>query len=609
MIYLSIGNGEIATAAQGVLRTIIFSLDELIYKFIIILYNIFSALCNARLMNNELIAEFAKRIGLILGLVMFFYVAFDIIQILLDPDKITDKEKGPVNIIKKCIIVVLLLGLSSYFFNILTAFQTSIIKNDTIGKIILPYDIDKNAFGNSISANLMTTFYSITDDPAAEINSNKYDDLDYESCKNTVEAFQNQIVNNGEFSLGYNCLNERYQYTNASRNKVTKFYINFNYLSIVVGCVIAWMLIMYCISVGMRVIQLTLLQIVSPVAFVSYLSPKKDNMLSKWWKIYFSTYIDVFIRIGIIDLVIYICGVILDNFESSNEEFWKSIAEVGSGGEEARFWIMVFMIIALLSFAKKAPDLIKELIPQSASKLGFGLGLKDHAGLGMVGGALAGGVTGLIGGIAGGKSVGQKISGAFGGIAGGIGRGFGAGAKAKDLRGALADGTKNQAKANLERAQRVASGGTIWNAAAGKLNASVGKLSSYELLEMRNNSFKDLKAEIEDDDDVKGAQSALDAAWRKYIEDCQTRHVAPVSYSDWTSGAGSTYKSALDKAKDESYKKLFKTDDAFRTKVEMHNKRFRYKYDDGTSWSKEINPERKKVKAEFERRSAQKPRK
>ena len=48
-------------------------------------------------------------------------------------------------------------------------------------------------------------------------------------------------------------------------------------------------------------VQIAFLQIVSPMAIVSYLSPKKDNMFTKWLNIYGSTYIDVFVRVAIIN--------------------------------------------------------------------------------------------------------------------------------------------------------------------------------------------------------------------------------------------------------------------------------------------------------------------
>ena len=104
--------------AVGLFRSLIYFLDSIVYGFIIDLYNIFRWICGARIVDNSILNELATRVGFILGLVMFFYISFDFIQILLDPDKLTDKDKGPLNIIKKFLIVIVLLGTSRYIFDL-----------------------------------------------------------------------------------------------------------------------------------------------------------------------------------------------------------------------------------------------------------------------------------------------------------------------------------------------------------------------------------------------------------------------------------------------------------------------------------------------------------
>ena len=346
-------------------RTLIYYLDQIIYEFIINIYNLFRILCNTRITDDgKIISELAYRIGLILGLVMFFYVTFDFIQILIDPDKIQDKEKGPLNIIKKFIIVIVLLGTSTFIFDYMHRFQEIILHDGNDGvsvieRLILPYEINSDNFGKAISANFMKQFYKITGDSDAESATPVESDegFTYEVCKENAETLPSKIASYGSMEDGLFCLNARYETDDGSR-----FYIEFNLLSLPIGIVVAWMLIMYCISVGMRVIQLMFLEIISPVAFVSYLSPKKDNMFGKFWKVYFATYIDVFIRIAIIDFIVLLSGVILET-----DNLWESASSTET------FWLSVFMILALLSFAKKAPDLIKKFLPESASGLSLGL--------------------------------------------------------------------------------------------------------------------------------------------------------------------------------------------------------------------------------------------
>ena len=468
---------EIGTMIQMALRTIVYHIDQIVYEFIIKLYNFFRIICNARLSGNGIMGELATRIGLILGLVMFFYVTFDFIQILIDPDKMQDKEKGPINIIKKFIIVIVLLGTSSFIFDALYRFQEAVLSPDSSGtsvieKLILPYDINSDNFGAAISSNFMAHFYKITSDEEAEDAEVLEEGFTYSICKKNAEQLPNRIATTGTLYTGFFCLNARYKSLDGAR-----FYIDFNLLSLIVGIVVAWMLIMYCISVGIRVIQLTFLEIISPVAIVSYLSPKKDSMFSKFWKIYFATYVDVFIRIAIINFVVLLSGLILD-FEDHG--FWESL---GNPSGDVKFWISVFMILGLLSFAKKAPDLIKQFLPDKvASGLSFGISPKDRAGLGMIGGTLAGAATGFAGGAVGGAmngkgvvgKIGGTVSGAVTGTAGGVVRGATAGWKGKDLRESVTNANKNQSAANLRKNQRIASGQTFVNAFSDSIRTKFG---------------------------------------------------------------------------------------------------------------------------------------
>ena len=368
----------------GGFRSIIFFLDSVVYNFIIYIYNVFRWICGSRVVDNAVMNELSVRVGFILGLIMFFYVSFDFIQIIIDPEKITDKEKGPVNIIKKFLIVIVLLGTSRFIFDLMFKFQTIVLDNSDgkgsiIERVILPYDIDTDNFGRAISAQFMSQFYQITDDPEAA-TAPAEDDYTYEECYVAAASLPVLIANYGNveklklklgypvdgqaFNIGYECINERYVVDGAK-----KWYIDFDILSIGVGIFVAWILITYCLSVGIRVVQLSLLQIISPAAIICYLSPNKENVFTRWLKVYFSTYVDVFIRIAIIDFVVLLSGLILDS--GMSDSFWTSVPGTLPVGK-TRFMITVFMIMALLAFAKKFPDLLKQLLPSTmASGLSF----------------------------------------------------------------------------------------------------------------------------------------------------------------------------------------------------------------------------------------------
>lgn len=364
--WLSDVNVSIVGGVIKALRAVFYSIATMIYKLIIDLYNLFEIMCQGRLLNSDTLIELSNRIGLILGLIMFFMVTLSFIKSLIEPDNLTDKTKGAISIVKKCILVIVMLGTSSFIFNTLYSFQKSVINNHIISKLLLPYTVDTQNFGSALSAELFISFYDVQDGLKDEVEN--YQDLSI--CQQEIYTLKDRIYDNSDFELGYSCLNESVTIIGADGNDMEITIIDFNWIvSIAVGIAVIYFLLMYCIQVGVRMVQLAVLEIISPMAIVSYLSPKPDTMFNKWTKLYFSTYIDVFLRIAIINFIIFLISTILDN--SGNWTFWQSLGNPTNSYQIS--FITVAMILALLTFAKKAPDLIKDLFPASTSKLGLGV--------------------------------------------------------------------------------------------------------------------------------------------------------------------------------------------------------------------------------------------
>ena len=475
-----VADGLMGSIVIGI-RTLSFSLATIIYRLIIDLYNFFEKLCTAILLSNDLLGELSRRIGLILGLIMFFNVVFAFVKMMIDPDTLEDKEKGAVAIIKKTLIVIGLLGISNFAFNTLYSIQRIVIKEHVISNLLLPYQIQSDSlqsFGNVLSEELMYSFYQIEDFTDMGVDSETNSAV--VSCTNMVNAFRNQIINQGKFDLGNNCLNESViaQVSTGGSAGVEEqevFIVNYNwFLCIAVGAFVVYLLFMYCLKVGVRMIQLMVLEVISPMAIVSYLSPKKDGMYSKWTKIYFSTYIDVFIRVAIINFIIFLIAVVLAGDVENGFEFWNSIGNP-TELKEVTFYKVV-IILALLTFAKKAPELMKELIPASASKLGFGASMKDIVGLQK--GAKIGGS--ILGGAVGGAAVGLLAGRPLGAIGGALKGGF-SGINGKGVASTFNSAWKNQKDANKKIADVRANGGGWFGYQLAKMQQGVGMRTAHEV--------------------------------------------------------------------------------------------------------------------------------
>lgn len=549
--WLSDGLEKVGGAIIQGIRYLMFALSTFIYGLLMDLYDMFLALCNVRLLSNDILQELSRRVGYILGVVMLFYVILGFIQLLLNPDAINDREKGATAIIKKTIIVIVMLGSANFAFELLYQVQVTVVKSNIISKLLLPYSvtpivngqdtstsqdstlINNETFGSLLAEELFSSFYSIEEFKESDIDSNG-DISSYEDCQTVVNNFRNQLINNRSFDLGYTCLNStivvnfKIDDSTKSDGQETNV-VKFNWLLCpLVGLVAVYLMVMYCFKVGIRMVQLMFLEIISPMAIVSYLAPKKDTMFSKWKNIYISTYIDVFIRIAIINFAFFLVATVFSVTGGDGLEFQ------GTDFSSNPFF-KVIMILSILTFAKKAPELVGELLPKSASKLGFAPSAKElfeNPFVSTTVGAATGAAVGLIGGIAGGKGL-SRVSGALGGTFGGMFRGGSSGYKSKNLGSALSGARSNQAKFNLERAQRIRTGASsnrfndLFGIESGfsKDDREISALSEYSKIQSEiegyadnNSSIKRLKRNYEAIQSAGRNAGESDADYTKRIE-------------------------------------------------------------------------------------------
>ena len=526
---------------EGIFRGIFYSVCSLIYSMIYYFYKIFDLLCNGQLLQSEDLVNLFSRVGLLLGVVMAFRVAISFIFSLVNPDAAFEENKGIPGVIKKVIIVIVMFGVSTYVFDLTRELQVLVVNQNVIPNLVLPYKINEPddvdgtdySFGSVLAANLFTSFYNVNTDRVKEELTGVESKCDAKYIAN----LQKSIAYYNDFSYGRNlCLRK---VGKVEQDGSLDFIVEFNFIFCTgVGVMVLWFLINYCIQVGMRIIQLTVLQIISPMAFISYLSPKQDNAFTNWLKLYISTYVDVFIRIGIINFVCYLCALIMQGWNSGSGVFWTS---VNNPEGFTRKLIGVFMILALFTFAKKAPDLIKTLFPSTAgTTLGFGTADtgKSLSGFGsaVVGGAI-GGAMGAATHFRAQQNTGagfwRSLAGGAGGLLTGSARTGYAGAKGgmKSLTGNLG----KQRQANNKYNDLVMRDGNILTAASELLGDAFGEsraqkdsrlLAEYSRPSMVKDRVKQLAHETKLYRDAQDAHEALlhdKNATQEQIQDSQRK--------------------------------------------------------------------------------------
>ena len=360
-------------------------ISEFLYTGIASLYELFMDM--GAMLYVDKFSDIYNKISLIIGIFMVFRTVFWLIEILINPDYMTDKEKSPINIIKKVLVSIIMLAVTPTLFKLAYDIQYEIVTSDLIAQVISPSGTEvTNATqaGRLMAANLFNNFYSMNDEEGIDTSASEYttcseyagkDGYYYRHLAGETSGDPNagKLVN----LAGNLCLTYK-QNISTSTGTIKANIVNFDGLMAVgVGIFVFWMILMYCISVGSRYIQMIFLQIIAPIPIIGYLTPQKDNMFSKWIKQCTTTYLDLFIRIAIINFSITLISMILG--ENS------IVSEISSSTNNSL--IQIFLVLGLLTFAKKAPDLIQELLPKSVTKASgdFGLSWKKRTDA-MVGG-------------------------------------------------------------------------------------------------------------------------------------------------------------------------------------------------------------------------------
>ncbi len=480
------------------LRGLWANLCEFIYPKIAEMYSVFMDL--SKLIYSDDLSAIYNKISLFLGIFMIFRLSFWLIEALMNPDILGDKAKAPGEMIKKVFLVVVLLGITPSLFKYAYKLQYEVVNSNVIGNIISDNKTVKpetKEFGKILSADLFSIFYRPNYDEAGNMLSAENLDCSIYTgtSDNNYEGYYYTILKNSgdlKYLSENRCLREKVEVElTDTKEKVDVFVVDFDGLyATAVGIFVFWMILMYCISLGTRYVQLIFLQVIAPIPIMGYLSTDKDNMFSKWVKQCTTTYLDVFIRIIIINFTVWLISMVL----SGNSAIPSDLKKGGM--------ITLFLVLGLLTFAKKAPELIQELLPKSVTKASgdFGLSWKKRTdamlgGKAIYGATTAVGKAGTVGlgigaltalrGAAGGRGVG-RLTGFVGGFARGVVNGGGKGSVAQNFRSSW----RRQGQVNKQKIDWANSGSTWPGRMKQRFDNALGFVGTAEGYDQRINTIQ-----------------------------------------------------------------------------------------------------------------------
>ena len=441
---------SIGTFVKDALRSVAAALDSLIYQVVSFLYKLFFFVSSTEIFQNDAVKNVSKNFQLLVAVVVMFSLSISLVNYIVNPDNMKSGKVPASKLVTKVITSLILLLTINIVFATAYRLQNAIIENNFVGKLILgdkAQSFDVESMGMSFSKSILSAF--ITDNP------NKSGSVPQYNIQDANDLFNNILTKESQFHYLTDFINDK--------DDQGEYILNYNALSIPVGLFVGYILLTYVVGVGVRTVQLFYLQIIAPVPILFYVLPNGDDKLKKWTQQCITTYLDLFIRHLIIYLTIFLCS----NLLSSDGRLI-----IPSGADEYKNWIILALVIAIMLFAKKAPDLIKELFPATSKASGdFGLNLGKQ-----FKGTAAGAVLGAgVGGIAG-AAIGLLSGGGIGGMIGGFNRGAYGGLTGKKLSDTM---SKTKQYGNMRRNQGI----TGWDRMASNMRNTFGiqdQLSKYE---------------------------------------------------------------------------------------------------------------------------------
>lgn len=386
-------------------RFIFAALDRIIYWVAGLVYDIMKYMATISIFGNEQISQFATKIYGVMGLFMLFKVSFSLLTYIVDPDSFSDKSKGMGTIAKNIIIVLVLIILAPFAFDLLSDAQNIILNENILERFVFGTSTTDNHImrsevddeikdfkiseycldgtkvatdGDFVALSVFSTFYQpeldkvgtgkqyeTKEDLMSFLNDAEDHDISYctpTSGYATVGSYLDADLYNRENGTGSNDVYD----------------VNYMFFwSTITGALLVLLFLNIAIEIAKRAAKLGFLELIAPIPIISYVDPKsgKDGMFKKWLKELGSTWASLFIRLGAVYFAVYVIGVVIETMQNQFVD--------NDQGFFLRIFTRLFFIFGCLLFAKELPKLIEKLVPGLNMSGSFNLNpmknLRDNA--------------------------------------------------------------------------------------------------------------------------------------------------------------------------------------------------------------------------------------
>lgn len=356
-------------------------ISSLIYGMVSLVTQGFFNLSYIQIFKSDVVEQITARLYVVLAVFMIFKLAFSLIQYLVNPDQVNDKQAGMGKLVSRTATAfIMLIGVPIIFTEFVFGpegaspdhtYQAIIAR--TIPRIILGSNVDtsNSDVGRSMGETMAATAFSAFVQPREGCNAPSLTTATISDIADATYARCSDVVDGGESSI---------------------FAYDYNWLfGLAVGLLMLVIMLFFTVDIAIRAIKLGILRIVAPIPIISYVDPKsaKDGAFNNWLKSLISTFLELFIKVAVIYIIIFI----INELTSAGGGFFDNAGL--DAGEQ--MYATVFIIIGMLLFAMQASAFIKNIFGIKDQGLGTGLGmLMGGAGALLAGGGIAGMAKGMM---------------------------------------------------------------------------------------------------------------------------------------------------------------------------------------------------------------------
>ena len=342
------------------------SIDSIVFWFIKLISQVFFLVVDTNMEGQAITAkmnELMDRIYIILGVGMLFFVAYKIICLMTDPDKISnDGADSMQGIVKNVVLSVIMLSLIPTAFNYLMQFQSRVVSTNVIGSIILGTsnnsdDNNVRKAGAKVALSIYSSFYYPIDE-----NGKIYT---YYECGGRYPEAPNT-------PSGVPDICETYvnKYDEAMRNEGIKEFIldeelnqalvdgemeHIAIIPVLAGAYAVWLYLLFTLDIATRAIKLIFYRLIAPIPVMMRITKPVGGAFTKWINDVIKTYLSLFIRLIIINFSLFTINLIVSL--DLSELFPSSNSATGLAVLLAK----VAVLLGILQFAKDAPKMVEEL--------------------------------------------------------------------------------------------------------------------------------------------------------------------------------------------------------------------------------------------------------